>query len=508
MKRLLYVFLAAIFVTVGALCEVQAAVDLRSNPNANTVSYRGAAFTPKVNIPAERTMRIGNGHDGHIVLRGVGARPLSWVAGAGYDIADVLQMYITPMDDAKLLNGAGWVMVGGPWTQAIGTYASRWTVVVGAGTHVRVRPRHMYTRNGGDYTVPVGISSKLATGGNLLVYADTNADNLDVTNVTGVKTYNMLGRAVRGGIPIDLPSPVGTVNQILQTITQYSYTGVGARAAVVISTIDAINHQAHLFSGSRLVSGVGQFSILSAAFAGTVSYAPTFIATDSLIVTLTGNHAFQGVSNVVFGGAATFTRGVGAATNAASFTLSNANLLAQNAGAGQSGVPLALDIFFAVNGVDELLNRTVAVDATLRLNGTGNGAIPLGTWGSLLSFRQNGTLFRLGRIRTATDQETYVRFSSTAATDTAFDVRYYREDGTSTAWTRYGATLPANGSLSISKADLMALLAIPASENGFVEFRLHTALVNVVAVAQAKMGTTGWANIPMYYLDVANNFWR
>lgn len=508
MKRLYCVMLVALFFIFGVLSDAYAIVNVRSNPSQIGTKWRGAAGTAKVAVPAERTQRIGSGRNGEITLNN--DRALSWVAGASYDIADVLQLYITPIDNAKLLNDGRWVAVAGPFAaQGSGTYRTRWTATVGAFTHPGVKPRHLYTRDAGQFTIPVGIASKVASGGTMMFYAGTAGnDNLDVSDVTGEKTYHMVGRAVRGGIVIDLPVAAPTTqNQILETITQYSYTAAGNRN-VSLSTIDAINHQALLFSGSRNISNVGMITIQSTnVFNGTANYAPTFIATDSLVVTMTGNNAFQGIDNILFRGAATFTRGVGAATNEASFTLSNVDLIALAAGAGRNGIDLPLEMYCQVDGTVELVNRVISASASLRLNGTGNGTIPLGVWGDLFRFNQNGTLFRMGRLRTATAQETYMRFSSTALTDTAFDVRYYREDGVSvTAWTRFGTLIPANGSLSVSKADLMALLGIPADQNGFVDFRLHTAVENVVAVCQAKMGETGWVNIPIYYLS--GNIWR
>lgn len=507
MKRNFSVYFFVAFIALSVLSTAYASVRIESNPNSISATYKGhTAPTAKAIVPAERTQKIGAGKDGEIVLNG--ERAISWTAGANYDIADVLQMWINPKENAEFLPGGGWVFVAAPFTATVRagahTYAYRWTTLAknAAATASHMLPfRHLYTVDGTGFTVPVGIASKLTSGAKMFIYADPAADNMDVSNVTGEKVYNVLGRAVRGGIPIDVPPASTVVNQILETIYQYSYTAAVNRPGSVVSTIDAINHQARLFQGSTAISNPGSFTVYSEAF-NVISYAPTFIANDSLVVTLTGDHAFQGMDNVIFGGLATFTRAVGAATNSAAFTFSNTDLLALAPGAGRSNVDLPFVVSFEADGTSELVNRVVSASAQLRLAGTGNGNRDLGSWGNLLTFRQNGTLFRLGRLRTATAQETYVRFSSTANVDTNVDVRFYYANGTATAWARYGTAIPSSGSMSIDKAALMALLSIGVDEDGFVEFRLHTAIANVVAVCQAKMGTTGWVNIPVYFLDV------
>jgi len=504
MKRNFSVYFVIAFIALCLVSTAYASVRMESNPNSIGATWRGHTFpTAKAIVPAERTQKIGAGKDGQIVLNG--ERAISWTAGANYDIADVLQMWVNPKENAQFLPGAGWVFVGAPFgTVSVvnAAYIQRWTSI-GTGTFTAMlNPyRHKYTVDGTGFTVPVGIASKLTSGAKLFIYADPAADNMDVSDVTGEKVYNVLGRAVRGGIPIDVPPAATVVNQILETIFQYSYTAAVNRPGSVVSTIDAINHQARLFAGSTAISNPGSFTVYSEAF-NVISYAPTFIANDSLVVTLTGDHAFQGISNVIFGGVAAFTRSVGAATNSAAFTFSNTDLLALAPGAGRSNVDLPFVVSFDADGTSELVNRVVSASAKLRLAGTGNGDRDLGSWGNLLTFRQNGTLFRLGRLRTATAQETYVRFSSTANVDTNVDVRFYYANGTATAWARYGTAIPSSGSISIDKAALMALLNIGVDEDGFVEFRLHTAIANVVAVCQAKMGTTGWVNIPVYFLDV------
>lgn len=461
MKRLLVLAMAAIFLIVGLVGSAQARVGL----TATTTT-----------VPAERTTQIGAAYNGVIPPAG----PVNWVAGADYAALNILSMYHESGSELLFTNGATW-----DWFKGASTYP----------------------RTSGANTLSLQSPTAIANGTTVTIQAQGAALDLSSITTDNVTTYSVQGRTVGvGSTIIDSPSATSV---ILRTVKQYN-AGATTTAS---TTIDAIGNQAYKFldaatSAGTILSPAATLTIANTnAFGATTVYSPAFTTGDQLVVTLSGDDAFQGMRAVRFGGAGGYTRNVTASSldNSRAFTFTPAQMRVLSAGTdpGLSGNNITLLVDMISLGTVEMRNRTINANATLTLGGSGNGDTDYNL-GTPFEFTQNGTRFRLSRFSTAVPQVTNTKLTNTSNVPVNVDVIFYEEGGVPTAWTRYDAVIPANDSLSISKEDIMRVLNITDTTLwGFVEFRAHTALQNITAQAFMRNSTNNFAaNVPIPYFDV------
>lgn len=459
---------------VMALCFV---LVFTSGAYATVTINAGAA---DVTVPQERTAKLTDGappYDGTIALGAPGAANITWTTGANYATGNRLK---ASLDKGAKLIGTWNIFTGGGTTYAFQN--------LGAGGAATA----LFQINSDS----IGNGVALKFGANAATTARVNVAAL--AGVTGPTRVTFTG--------VTLTSGLGTVDQpgddiLINTLTQYA---VSYKGAVPVSTVDAINQSAKQFVGPTLNATFKPILVESQGFAARAGICPTFAAGDQLIVTLTdSSQAFSALTNVVFtGGGAKFTRALGSATSQ-TFNFSHTVLkaLAGTADLGNQGIDITMGGMFVANGATEIAPRTVSCsNLTLVLAATGNGTQDLGNFGDIVTFGQNGTLFRgnYARYDNNTTQNMFYKFSNSSTTPMKVEIRYHGKDDTTAGnWTTYDQNIPGYGVLAISKADMDRVLGLGAGNyNGWIEFRIHGNEANISAVCNAKFGDT-WFNIPV-----------
>jgi hypothetical protein len=472
-KNCMFITLAfsLIFVFVGA-ANVFARVNLDASPGLATV-------------PAERTQGIGTAYDGVIQLQ---AAAMNWRTGAAYTNSNLLRMTI-PKSDGAVFKGT-WVFIPGGSTVLV--------------------------NNDGANTLSLQLPKNVAQGSTFNFYANATTAALDLSSVTKVGNVNLQG--VNAGVGAGTVDPVGT-DPIVVTVTQF---GNSAGNNVGTSTIDVINQLGKRFLSTSTVAGVAtgnQISQLGSVVINSTNVfpannnCPNFTGNDRVIVTLSGANAFQGVSTVYFygAGASTIARGVGNATNSRAFTFSLGNLnngiFANTPGANNED--MAFLIKMSVSGTTDLKERTIAGAVDLALRTSGNGTIDLGSYGNVMNWAQNGTLFRANYYRndSTADNNNWYKFSNSTTAPVTVEARFMSNDGTTTTnFTALSDQIPANGVLTVSKATIDTLFTeVSTGTVGWLEFRVHTGIANTTGIINAK-SSNSFFNVPMHYLS--GGLWR
>jgi len=456
MKNFFVLTIGAAFLAIGLVGSAQA-LDLTTT-SGNTLK-----------LPAERTTKLGPNNDGVITH----PETFDWAAGTGYNAGGILTFTLNENKGLGFTQGS----------------STQWGFVYGGSTQ---EPNV----SDGSYEINHELVADV-TAANTITVNPGSPESLDLSALTSNQpdTHEVTAEyyAVGGVQIMDGPDSA----PILQTLTQYSYADTATG-----DTIDAIENQAMLFGGGRTLSNAHTLTIASN---GSLTSAPTFQTNDQLLITLSGANAVQGLENVLLvGGASTMAFPVGGNTDEMDIALSNSDLLSMGITAGPVGTDIDLQFVLEAKSDVELNPRNVMATPKLNLADTGNGEIELSTQ-QIFNLVQNGTLFRVPRYTTATDQVTNVRFTSTASYDVNFDVRFFPTGSTPTEWMRFPDPIPADDSISVTKQDLMDLLSLEEGLWGFTEFRLHTEVENVTAQAFARKAANDFAfALPIHYWDGNN----
>jgi len=467
-KNMMFVFAVAFCFVLGTAVSSQATVTL-------------TADAAQATYPAERTQKIGAGNDGIVGL--VDAN-ITWQAGANYVQNNILRFTIDPAKLLKMQSSIRFIGSGaGSWTETI-TNAGGYTVSIQVPTAVP-QADTLYIRGGGSAAISVNCASVVAVG-----------------------SINAWGVMVSAGAVI--LDNYGT-DVIARTVTQYAASNPG----VAQSTIDMIGANGIRFVSGNTIGVAHTFKILSTnLFAGTPANAPTFAAGDSLVLTLQGANAFQGIAQARFNasGGATVIAIPAGATNIGTFTFSQAVLAGLITSAGLNNVDLNLVVSLEANGTTELKDRVVSITPKLILNGTGNGTVlDVAAYGNAFRWDQNGAIFRCNYFRydDASSQAIFYKFSNTAGVALNVKLRYYANDATvQPDWRDYDATVPAYGVLAINKVDVDRIWGLGAGNyNGWIEFQFDTGVGNVSGLVNAKYNDQ-WFNVPMaLWNDQATSYW-